>query len=83
MRHRYEKIVRVELITLGISPIVGLIALIQASFLLIILAILFISISLVCDALTHRYTSHQKVQEPKQIFRASVLLFLIIGLIFI
>lgn len=83
MRHTYENIVRVELLTLGLSPLVGLIALIQASFLLVVLAILFMIISLICDALTHRYTAHQKVQELKQIFRAGVLLFLMVVLIFI
>lgn len=83
MRHTYEKIIQLEMLTLGLSLLIGLIALIQASFLFIILGFYFSTISLICDVLSHRYTSYQKIQGMKQAIRAGVLFFLTTVLIFI
>lgn len=82
MRHPYEKIIRIELIALGISILTVIIALIQASVLFIILAIYFIIVSLACDAFAHSFTTNRQLQSLKQAIRAGILFLLATALIF-
>ena len=82
MRHPYDKIIRLELIALGLSIVTGLIALIQASILFIILCFYFSVLSLACDAFSHLYTSNRRVQSIKQAIRAVILLIASTALIF-
>lgn len=83
LRHPHEKIIRIELIAIGLSFFIGLIALIQASIFFLIIAFYFIVISLVCDAFSHSYTSNRQLQSIKQAIRASILFILATGLIFL
>lgn len=83
LRHPYEKIMQLELLTLGASVLIGLIALIQASVFFIILSFYFIVLSLACDVFSHNYTSHRQQQGLKQAVRAGMLFFLTTVLIFL
>ena len=83
MRHPYEKIMRLELIAIGLSILTGIIALFQASVLFILLAIYLIIISLACDAFTHNFTTYRQLQSLKQAIRAGILFLLATALIFL
>ena len=83
MRHPYDKIMRLEMIALGLSIVTGILALIQASLLFIILCFYFSVLSLACDAFSHLYTSHRQVQGLKQAIRAAILFIVSTALIFI
>jgi hypothetical protein len=74
MRHPYEKFIRGELVAIGLAVIFGLIALIQGVFILIILCLVLVAASLVCDGLIALYMQNQ-IHGVKQLLR-SVLLFL-------
>ena len=82
MRHPYDKIMRLELLALGLSIVTGVIALIQASILFIILCFYFCVLSLACDAFSHLYTSHRQLQSLKQAIRAAILFIVSTALIF-
>ncbi|GEM_PF-6676857 len=86
MRHSYEKIIQLELIALGLSILIGIIALIQASVLFITLAIYLIIVSLACDAFIHNFTAlaaNRQLQSLKQAIRAGILFLLATALIFL
>ncbi|RDW22306.1 hypothetical protein CWR48_00945 [Oceanobacillus arenosus] len=72
MRHPYEKFARIELISLVIVILFGLIALIQGFLILIFFSLYLIALSLVCDALLHLYFRNSQ-QAGKQILRAVML----------
>ncbi len=74
MRHPYENFIRGELVAIGLALLVGIIALIQGIFLLVILGIYLVSISLVCDGLIAMNMRNQ-AYGVKQLLR-SILLFL-------
>lgn len=85
MRHPYEKILRLELFTLGLSILTGFIALFQASVFLIVISFYLLAISLACDAFIHLYFHmyQREMQGMKQIIRGAVLFLLSTVLIFI
>lgn len=83
MKHPYEKIMRIELFSLGLSIFIGLIALIQSSILFILVSFYLAAISLACDAFNHNYTSHRRMQGLKQAIRAALLFLLATALIFL
>lgn len=82
MRHPYEKFARIELISLVIVILFGLIALIQGFLVLIFLCLYLISLSLVCDALLNLYLRNPH-QAGKQIIRAAMLFIFATYLIFL
>jgi hypothetical protein len=82
MRQTYEKVMQLELISLGLSIILGFIALLQGSVLVILISFYFLAVSLLCDAYSHQYTTHRQLQGGKQIARACILVILSTALIF-
>lgn len=83
MKQTYEKVIQIELLTLGLSVVLGFIALFQSSILLVIFSFYLLSISLICDAYSHQYTSARMLQGKKQLIRAVVILLLASALYFL
>ncbi len=75
-RERYNI---VSVITLGLAILIGFIAILKLSFLLVLFSILLIAISIICDALLLNI-SFQKFEGLKQLARGVILIFLIIFL---
>ncbi|MCF3942780.1 hypothetical protein [Oceanobacillus alkalisoli] len=76
MKQTYEKVIQLELLTLGLSVVLGFIALFQSSIFLVIFSFYLLGISLICDAYSHQYTSSRMLQGKKQLIRAAVILLL-------
>lgn len=72
MRHSYQKITLIELGSLGIATLIGVIALIKKSVFIIFLCLYFLVISLACDAIILWYTYRQQ-EAIKQFIRAIIL----------
>ncbi|WP_042221368.1 hypothetical protein [Oceanobacillus manasiensis] len=75
MRHPLEKVIRIELLSLALALVIGLISIIQGNLFLIIGSIYFIVISFCCTAILE-WQTHQTEQGAKHALRA-FLLFLI------
>lgn len=82
VKQTYEKIMQLELLSLGLSIILGFIALFQASIYFIFISFYLLAISLACDAYSHQYTTHRQLQGKKQLARAVVLILLATSLLF-
>lgn len=74
MRHPYEKIIRIELFSIGFAVLFGIFAFIQGYTILMFVCFYLISISLVAEAMVAWLTYH-KEQAIKSIIRA-ILIFM-------
>ncbi|WP_404455834.1 hypothetical protein [Oceanobacillus kapialis] len=83
MRHPFEKIIRIELLTIVLALIIGLISIIQGYLLLATCSIYLIAISFTCTALLD-WKTNQTAQGAKHAARALLLFllatYLLIGL---
>ncbi|CDO05106.1 hypothetical protein BN988_03689 [Oceanobacillus picturae] len=75
MRHPLEKIIRIELLTIALALVIGLISIIQGYLFLTIASLYLVAISFSCSALLE-WQSHQTAQGAKHALRA-FLIFLI------
>ncbi|MDY0409532.1 hypothetical protein ACFFIS_01940 [Virgibacillus soli] len=76
MKHPYEKYIQIELITLVLACLLGIAALFRGSLWLLVLCLLLMTISLVCDGFIFLH-SRRAPHAGKQFSRALLLLFLI------
>lgn len=81
MRHPYEKIIRIELVSMASAVLIGIVAFIQGYLILIFLCFFLIILSLLAEAITLWFT-YQKIQSGKQLIRAFIILMLTVYLIF-
>lgn len=65
MRHPYEKLIRLELITIVLAFVIGLFAIIQTYILLLFLGLFLLAISLILTALVeyHTYRTQEAVKH--------------------
>lgn len=82
MKQPYEKVMQIELLTLGLAIILGFVALLQSSIYFMLLSFYLLAVSLVCDAYSHQYTTQRQWQGGKQVVRAVVLFFLATAVFF-
>jgi len=75
MKHPYEKFMNIELVSILLSILVGVVAFIQGYLFLIFLALYLVVISLSCDALIKWYT-HYKNEAIMQFVRSGMLFLL-------
>lgn len=81
MRHPYEKFIRIELVSMILAVLMGIIVLMKGFLILIFMCFFLIIISLLTDAIL-LWVTYQKIQSGKQLFRAIIMLILTIYLIF-
>lgn len=81
MRHPAEKFILIELIALALVTILGIIALIQGSLVLIFICLFFIIVSLLIDALVH-FQNQNVPHSAKQVVRALFIFLFLIYFIF-
>ncbi|MBU5465223.1 hypothetical protein KQI49_00085 [Virgibacillus sp. MSJ-26] len=81
MRHPYERFIKIELISLILAIIIGLLAIIKANLIWLSLSLYLTAISLFCDSIVAQST-HLKVRRIKQLIRFVLLFFLATLLIF-
>lgn len=72
MRHPFEKFIKVEYGSLILALIIGLYAIIQSVFALLILSMYLIAISLFCDGIV-ALSTRQHVWAGKQVTRAFII----------
>ena len=82
VRQTYEKVLLLEIFSLGLSILLSVIALFQGSAYLLIISCYLLVISLACDAYSHEFTSYRQFQGKKQLARAIILFFIATALIF-
>lgn len=75
MRHPYEKFIRIELFSIGLSVLIGIFAFIKSYTILMFICLYFISAGLAAEAMVAWFT-YQKEQAIKSMVR-SVVIFLI------
>lgn len=75
MRHPYEKFIRIELFSIGLSVFIGIFAFIKSYTILMFICFYFISLGLVAEAIV-AWSTYQKEQAIKSMIRA-VVIFLI------
>lgn len=81
MRHPYERFIKIELISLILAIIIGLLAIIKANLMWLSLSLYLTAISLFCDGIVAQST-RLKVRRIKQLIRFVLLFFLATLLIF-
>lgn len=81
MRHPYERFIKVELISLVLAIIFGLLAIIKANLMWLSLSLYLIAISLFCDGIVAQST-RLKIRTMKQLIRFLLLFLLATLLIF-
>lgn len=81
MRQHYQNIMLIELGALGAALVIGLIALLKKSTLFIFLALYFLVVSLLCEAIILWYTYRQQ-EAIKHVIRAMMLFLLSTFLLF-
>lgn len=82
MRHPTERFILIELIVLGLVAILGIIALIQASLVLILICLFLIVVSLLTDALVN-FHNRNVPHSGKQLVRALFIFLFLVFFIFI
>ncbi|WP_164667535.1 hypothetical protein [Virgibacillus doumboii] len=81
MRHPYEKFIRLELLTLGLVVVTGLIAIFQGYLIIMFFSLYLLSISIFCEALIALNTPHS-TEGVKQFAKAVMLLLITTVLLF-
>ncbi|MGP4063787.1 hypothetical protein ACTWPF_02625 [Oceanobacillus sp. M65] len=81
MRHPLEKIIRIELLTIALALVIGLISIIQGYLFLTITSLYLVTISFSCSALLE-WQSHQAAQGAKHALRAFLLFVIATYLLF-
>lgn len=81
MRHPYEKVIRIELISMISAVLIGIIALIKGYIIFIFICFFLITLSLFAEAIILWFT-YQKVQSGKQLIRAFMILILAVYIAF-
>lgn len=81
MRHPYEKVIRIELISMISAVLIGIIALIKGYIIFIFICFFLITLSLLAEAIILWFT-YQKVQSGKQLIRAFMILILAVYIAF-
>ncbi|MCM3741693.1 hypothetical protein M3210_15675 [Oceanobacillus luteolus] len=76
MRHTYERILQLELITLGLSIVLGFISLFNGSLFFLFFSLYMLALSLACDAYSHQFTTYRNMQGIKQLVRAALIVIL-------
>lgn len=80
MRHPYEKFIRLELLTLGIVIITGVISIVKGYPIIMILSLYLLSISIFCEALIGLNT--QRTTKGAKQFAKAFMLFLLTTVLF-
>lgn len=81
MRHPYEKFIRIELFSLGLAVLFGVITLVRGYILLAFVSFYLISLSIAAEAMI-AWLTHDKEQAIKLLVR-SILIFIIATFLFI
>lgn len=81
MRHPYEKFIRLELITLVLVVIIGLISVFQGILIIMLFSLYLLAISIFCEALIAMNT-HNTAEGAKQFVKAAMLMLVTTILLF-
>ncbi len=81
MRHPYEKFIRLELITLVLVVIIGLISVFQGILIIMLFSLYLLSISIFFEALI-AFNTHNTAEGAKQFVKAAMLMLVTTILLF-
>ncbi|HLR62854.1 MAG TPA: hypothetical protein VK097_10475 [Lentibacillus sp.] len=75
MRNQYEKYIRVELLTLALAVVIGLIAIVQGFVIIMLLCVYLLAFSIFCEGFLFLNTN-RPADAIKQIAKAGMLMLL-------
>lgn len=75
MKHPYEKFIRIELLTIGLAGLIGIVALVKGYLISVLICLYLITLSLLAEAMI-ALSTHQRVQGIKQLVRAAIIFIL-------
>ncbi|TFJ93409.1 hypothetical protein [Lentibacillus salicampi] len=81
MRNPYEKYIRIELLTLALAVVIGMIAIVQGYLLIMLFCVYLLAFSMFCEGFLHINTNHA-VDGFKQFVKAGMLILIVTVLFF-